>query len=131
MELLPLKPISSNFIFRRSLLADMTWLESFLRKNLAMTLHCSWAMTCLNIAREDRTTNFAKEFEYFGFQVLVWNITRNACNFQTLPSWILSIRPALSFHINYSLVKECGDLLDYINFGFKLNKIFNELRNFL
>ena len=88
-------------------------------------------MMFLNIAREDLTTNFAKDFEYFRLQVLVRNITRNACNFQTLPSWILGIRLALSFHINYSLVKECVDLLDYINFGFKFNKIFIELMNFL
>ena len=38
MELLPLKPISSSSIFRRSLLTDKTWSQSFLRKNLAMTL---------------------------------------------------------------------------------------------
>ena len=38
MELHPLKPISSNFTFHRSLLTDMTWSQSFIRKNLTMTL---------------------------------------------------------------------------------------------
>ena len=38
MELLPLKPISFNFIFRRSLLTDKTSSQSFLHKNLTMTL---------------------------------------------------------------------------------------------
>ena len=38
MELLPLKSISSNFTFCRSLLTDVTWSRSFLHKNLTMTL---------------------------------------------------------------------------------------------
>ena len=61
-------------------------------------------MTCLNIARDDLTANFTKDFEYFRFQVLVRNITWNACNFQTLPFWILGIRAAcLSISITFLL----------------------------
>ena len=89
MELLPLNLISSSFTFRRPLLTDMTWSQSFLRKNLTMIL-CE-TITCFNIAWEDHTTNFTKYFEHFRFQVLVGNITRNTCNFQALPSWILGI----------------------------------------
>ena len=52
MELLPLKPISSNFIFCRSLLTDKTWLQSFLRKNLTMTLSLFVRRWHASISRE-------------------------------------------------------------------------------
>ena len=52
MELLPLKPISSNFIFRRSLLTGKTWSQSFLRKNLKMTLSLFVRRWHASISRE-------------------------------------------------------------------------------
>ena len=52
MELLPLKPISSNLIFRRSLFTDKTWSQSFLRKNLTLTLSLFVRRWHASISRE-------------------------------------------------------------------------------
>ena len=52
MELLPLKPISSNFTFYRSLITDMTWSQSFLRKNLTMTLSLFMRQWHVSLSRE-------------------------------------------------------------------------------
>ena len=131
MELLPLKPISSNLTFRRSLLTDMTWSQSFLRKNLTMTLSLFVRRWHASILRERSHNQFYWRLRALLIPSSRWKITRNAWNFQTFSSWILGIRPALSFHINYPLVKESVDLIHYINFGFKLNKVFIELTNFL
>ena len=132
MELLPFNPISSNFTFRRSILTDMTWSPSFLRKNLTMTLSFFLRRWHASIPRERISQPvLLKTLRTFDSKFSFRTITRNACKFQTLPSWILGIRPALSFRINYPLVKECVDLLDYINFGFTVNKVFIKLTNFL
>ena len=54
---------------------------------------------------------------------------KNPYNFLTLPSWILGIFSALSFHINYPLFDDFVDFLDFINFRFKLIRIFFKLTN--
>ena len=88
-------------------------------------------MTYLNIAWGNHITNFIEYFQHFRFYILVRDITRNANNFQTIPSWVLGIFSALSFHINYPFDKKCVDLLDYIDSWLKLNKTFVKLTNFL
>ena len=127
-------PTCSSLTFRRSLFTDMHDLIavfSLWKFNNDSIIAVHETMTFLNIAWGDFTTNFNKYLQHFRFYILVGYITRNAFDFQTIPSWILDICPALPFHINYPVIKECINFLNYTNFWLKLNKIFVKFTNFL
>ena len=129
MDLLPLKPMSSNFTFRRSLLTDMTWSQSFFSQKFDNdSIIVRQTMACCNIAREDLTINFTEDFQHFWFQVLVGNITRNAWSISDSSLTKFSLNLLISSRASVFTLVYCSTLF-WSNKVIPINSFFDNSSN--
>ena len=120
MGLPPHNLTSSCLTFQKSLFTDITWSQPFLCKNLTMS---QWHDMPQHLVRVSHNQLWILN--------PCWRHHEECLQLPHFPFLKNEFFPALPVLINYPLDEKCVDLLDYVNFWFKLNKHLIKLTNFL
>ena len=88
------------------------------------------SMTVVNEFRSNGTANLLEDWQRLCLQMFVIYLARNTIHFPAFLSWVLSIRPALTFQCHNSLSQLSINTFSNRKFWLKLTKVFVKLTHF-